>query len=1499
MKTWKKIVRLLVLVAILVPTVALIAIQVPAVQTKLAHMVTTRLTRGIEGDVSIGKVYFSFPNNLILKDILITSDSDTVLSAGKLLVKVKTTSLVLSDEAVIRRISLENGQAAIRRLDDSTTTLSKMLAPLNRSSKDSTQAMPWNTITLDRLTVKDFAFTYDNRLPAARTDTTILPHADWKNLHLEDINLTARKIRYEDGALDVRMERLSFREQGGLDLQNLEGDIRLGDKGLTFDSLEYDDTWTQLHADRLRLGFNDFSDFNQLLEKVSLDLSVLESQLDLRTLYYFTGAKGLAHSDMALLLDGIVSGPFNDLRTDLLRVQSPSKQTRITFKGRVQGLSDMDKAYIDLRIFDAVTRTSDLADLLGHMGTDINTRSIRKMAAGEPIFLKGSLKGRLSGMTADLDVSTKSMGSATVDAQLAKGRSGLEVSGQVNSQSLDMGRLLGQPSLGALTADAILSFDNSGGTTRIGVSPARIDNFTFRGYNYHGIVAEARMIDGDIVADIGSSDPNLKMTLHGDIDQDKKAGERRYRISMSLDSANLSALNFDKREGVTASMALDADITQTADGAFLGDAVIHSLCAHVQEQTFNVGDILVNSTLDQDRYGLTLNSSVAKADYDGNIFLTDFIRQAVQVVSEDHLNSQIQQKAAKPYNPEAFGSLMLRTLDMQPVCTFFAPRLYISRESSVGVSMLGNSVEARIASELFAAGELFIHNLQGRLFNEGPQLKADIDVDRVESGELFADNIRLDASADSEGVDVSAHFHNDDAKENSANLNTRLTFGDPDTDSWILMAKFQPSDLTLAGAKWNLDPATVYYGEKHIRIDEFAISHGNQSLEIDGVAGDQPSDTLMVWLEDFDLGLINAFLRRDLNLQGKMTGEGQGIAMLGEERGLLLDLYGKELSMLEEPIGELRLRSNWDDPSKSFKFLVNNSLDGRYPLRANASYRPSDKNVDLNVRLDRLSTALVEPLASGIISDLSGSLSGGVNMSGPFSKLEITSDNTRFNDFGFKLDYTQVDYTVNGPFTVNSQGITFDNISVKDKYGHPATLSGGIPYNYFKDMRLNVRLDLKNVLALNTRYTDNNQFYGRAFADGSIRITGPFDNIRLSLNLTTKENSSIHIPLDKSSSDTQSLLTFINNEVKPLAIYDSLLLAHNVLRGNDAKKKQSNLSVNLRINATPDAEIQVEVDRSTSDIIKARGNGQIGITAANEQFDIKGDYRVESGSYHFGMLGVTSRDFSIEPGGTLSFNGNVMDTDLDLMAIYRTKASISPLIADSTAVATRRTVECGIAITGKLANPQLDFKVNVPDLDPSTAGRVQSALNTEDKRMKQALALLISGGFVPDEQSGIVNSTTILFSNASELMAGQINNIFRQLDIPVDLGFSYQPNEAGRSVFDVAVSTQLFNNRVSINGAIGNRQYITSGKSDIVGDIDIEIKLNRQGQVRLTLFSHSADQYSNYLDMSQRNGVGIAYQEDFNNLRELWRKIFHIKDNTDNERKTIPDTDPAGRPRTR
>ena len=161
---------------------------------------------------------------------------------------------------------------------------------------------------------------------------------------------------------------------------------------------------------------------------------------------------------------------------------------------------------------------------------------------------------------------------------------------------------------------------------------------------------------------------------------------------------------------------------------------------------------------------------------------------------------------------------------------------------------------------------------------------------------------------------------------------------------------------------------------------------------------------------------------------------------------------------------------------------------------------------------------------------------------------------------------------------------------------------------------------------------------------------------------------------------------------------------------------------------------------------------------------------------------------------------------------------------------------------------------------------------------KQFLSLILSNNFLPDEQSGIVNNSSVLYSNVSEMMANQINNIFQKLNIPLDLGLNYQPNDRGNDIFDVALSTQLFNNRVVVNGNIGNRQYSTgNSQSDVVGDIDIEIKLDRSGSFRLNLFSHSADQYTNYLDNSQRNGVGITYQTEFNSFRQFIKNLFSNK----------------------
>ena len=107
----------------------------------------------------------------------------------------------------------------------------------------------------------------------------------------------------------------------------------------------------------------------------------------------------------------------------------------------------------------------------------------------------------------------------------------------------------------------------------------------------------------------------------------------------------------------------------------------------------------------------------------------------------------------------------------------------------------------------------------------------------------------------------------------------------------------------------------------------------------------------------------------------------------------------------------------------------------------------------------------------------------------------------------------------------------------------------------------------------------------------------------------------------------------------------------------------------------------------------------------------------------------------------------------------------------------------------------------------------------------------------------------------------------------------------------MAISTQLFNNRVVVNGSMGNRKYKSSSSptGDFVGDLDIEVKIDKPGRYRVKLFSHSADEYASYLDQAQRNGIGFTYQQEFNNLGKFFKNLFTPK------KKRKPDESAASR----
>ena len=553
---------------------------------------------------------------------------------------------------------------------------------------------------------------------------------------------------------------------------------------------------------------------------------------------------------------------------------------------------------------------------------------------------------------------------------------------------------------------------------------------------------------------------------------------------------------------------------------------------------------------------------------------------------------------------------------------------------------------------------------------------------------------------------------------------------------------------------------------------------------------------------------------------------------------------------------------------------VRNDLQGVRNIDLKAKYDPKGDHLLVNAALDHLNTAYLTPVLGTVFSQFGGSVSGNLILNREDGHLQLFSNDCRLNDVLLRVAYTNVPYYFDGPISIDSKGLVFDDVTVRDRNRGKGKVSGGLTWGGMKDIRLDTRIDLEKTEAFNLTEKDNPLFYGNVTATGAVGIKGPASSILLDINVRTDGNGNIHIPLDGNEGVKKNeLLTFREKEKEAERIdpYEAM-----ISRMKKSRKKASELQMRIRVNADQATEAFVEIDRQSGDVLAGRGAGLLDmyVRPSSNIFTINGDYRISEGVFRFNAMDIAKRVFTIADGSTVRFNGDIMDSDLNISGLYTTKASVAALIADTTSVSSRRTVNCGIGISGKLREPQMSFSVDIPDLDPTTRSKVESALNTDDKVQKQMVSLLLSGSFMPDEQSGIVNNSAMIYSNLAEIMAGQFNSILQKLDIPLDFGLNYQPTETGTNIFDVAVSTQLFNNRVLVNGAFGNREYRNSSGEDMAGDLDIEIKLDKKGLFRLNLFSHSADDYTNYLDNTQRNGVGVTFQREFDSFIEFFRKLF-------------------------
>ncbi len=1462
-------------------------IQTPKVQTALAGKVIDILDDKLDADIRFEKIHFQPFRTLIIKNIEIIDRNpvrdvldpsaptvDTLFRAEYIAATFSFESLFRQESIHLDEVTVSNAQMNLvlennpkknsrRTQTDNLSRIFRLVPPEEPQYNDK------DIFRIRKVHIEDMGYAMRNH-----SSKKVPYHGggiNWDDLDVRGIKLEAEGLMFKSSVMYGEATHLSFREKSGYIMEKMTGSAKVGRGKTIIEDLHIDDPWSDLHLPLYMMSYKNIHAFQDFISQVRLDAEIADSRLNFKTLTYFVPE--LEGNSLVARISGKASGYVDDFNIMGIRMISEAGGFDATVDGRMTGIPEIENTSIDATISQSDITLEGLGIFLSEWMKE-GEMDLSKYAGGHNFAIDASARGMLNSM--DVHASLLSdIGGLKADMKIGgiiSEDQPISLKGTASTTNLDLGEIISNDLFGPATLRTGIEA-HLGERPNLKIDSLFIDRLNVNEYDYSGIKAVGALSDNMFNGAIIASDPNLNFILQGGFALSAKTQNALYKFYANVSDANLYALNIDKRGKSKLRFQTNVNFKSTGDGYILGNVDIANLIFENRDGTNRIGDINLTSHSNDDTYKIRLRSQFADGSFTGSAPVAEFIKDITDITVRKEVPALFMNPDFK-WNGNSY-SLDLNTHNSMDLLAFIMPGAYIHEGTRLNINVdKDGGMNASLSSQRLAIGDNFIKDVTLEADNLSDSFSGDITVDEMQfAGFKLAGN-KLRFVADGNHLGASYSFANQDEQDTRGELVLNAGMS-RENDRLDVNLNLLPSSLHFSSKEWRIQPSSLSLKGGNLIVDSLEVTSGDERIYAHGSTSMTQEDTLTLSLDRFDISILNPLLGEQFGLRGAATGNVRLTSPM-TSRGLLADIICDSTFIAGEPLGTVTAGSAWNDDFKRFDIMLQNELEGKMNIDVNARLTPRSKMLDGTIRLDRLPVKYAEPILTEVFSEMGGYISGEIQAEGPLNMLEISSRNTRLEDVMLKVAFTNVPYYADGEFSIDEQGVYFRDISIRDRFNGTGTLGGSINWDRFQDIRFDTGIKVNAIEAVNLTKELSQDFYGHLFGTGNVSITGPVNSLTLSADVITAKTGQLHIPMSGAATSVggTNLLKFkeLKKEVY-IDPYESM-----IAKNADTRDSNSNFFVNLRADVSPNVEAFVEIDEATGNVLSARGNGLIELEIGDDLFNINGTYTLTGGQYNFSALGLVSRQFEIQDGSSINFSGDIMASTLNIDALYITKTTLGALLADDNSVSNRRTVECGIQITDKLSNPRLAFSIDVPDLNPMVKSRVESALSTDDKVQKQFLSLLLSNSFLPDEQSGIANNTSMLYSNVSEAMANQLSNILHKLDIPLDLGLKYQPTEQGTDLFDVAVSTQLFNNRLVVNGNIGNKEYSSSGtQNDVVGDLDIEIKLDRSGAFRVNLFSHSADLYSNYLDNTQRNGVGLTYQTEFNNFRKFIRSIFSSK----------------------
>ena len=590
---------------------------------------------------------------------------------------------------------------------------------------------------------------------------------------------------------------------------------------------------------------------------------------------------------------------------------------------------------------------------------------------------------------------------------------------------------------------------------------------------------------------------------------------------------------------------------------------------------------------------------------------------------------------------------------------------------------------------------------------------------------------------------------------------------------------------------------------------------------------------------------------------------------------LYSDVKVENWGITRDTLGTLRLLSAWDVDSNAVILRAKNEVGSAIPLQVSGYYQPLTDQVNVDIQLSEIGLDRLGRYASDYFTESKGGISGRIRLSGPSAHPDF-SGRLFLDSVYLHLRDMNTSFFMNDSIYIDRSDFILKDFVVKDIQNNVSVCSGR--YRFW-EKRYDLNITSRNFLLLNTSSSQNESFYGTVYISGLTNINNREDMTNITVNVRPEKNSRLFIPLTSALLEEDGNFLHFINPNQPSR------------RRGSIPNNSNNLTLNANLELNDNLEVQVVFDPTIGDILRTKGNGDIKVTLDQDGLiNMFGEYKISKGDYLFTLSNLLNKKFILTPGGSISWNGSPYDATIDINAIYNLKTSLYELLTSSNSNTDRSTkvpVECILNLSDNLTNPLVKFNINFPTLDTQTKGFVQSLFASQDEINKQVFSLLILNKFyTPD----YMNSTDMAERNAgyqagvttaTELVSNQLSRWLSQISNNFDIGFSYRPGDnITTNEIEVALSTQILNDRVTLsangNVDVGGTKNVTSNStnsSNIAGDFDVEVKLNKQGTLKLKAYSHT-DEKIVYNATETIQGVGVSYQETFDTFRELLHRYF-------------------------